>query len=375
MEKRWQKIARDWTEQELIPLEPDWPEDEVEVPPDLLKRLRLRARELGISSVKVPKEYGGEGLPSTAVALVYEEVNKSILGRPDFQIIGWGPHPALYEGTDYLKEKYLYPVIRREKTYCFAFTEPEHGSDLAALETVAVRDGDNYIINGKKTLIGSGHTADYAIVYASTNRVEGYRGVTAFLVDRENNPGFKITRLRDTMGFGAKAEITFDNCVVPVANRLGEEGQGFYIGQRELNANRVLTGALMLGYAGRCFELAKEYAKKRVTFGKPLVEHQAIQWMLVDSAIDIESMRWMVYHAAWKWDQGEDIRVETAMVKKFCPEVAQRVIDRALQIFGGTGYTKDTVIERFYRMVRCARIAEGTDEMMRRIIAKQMLKG
>lgn len=375
--KKLLRVARGFVEQKLIPLEKTWPEHDTEVPIEELTRLRQEARKLGLCNCVVPKELGGLELGALGQCLVVEELSKTTLSRADFAIFGHalGPHPALYDGTEYQKEKYLYPVIRGETMYYFAFTEPGCGSDLARMETTAIKDGDSYIINGTKTLIGSSYSpgCHYGIVYAMTDKSKGHRGMSCFLVDSDN-PGFRNARLIDTMGWGYKGEIEYKNCVIPAANLLGEEGQGFYLGLRQLNRNRVIIGSTLLGAAERCFDMARRYAKQRVTWGKPLAKRQAIQWMLADSVIDIETSRWLILHAAWKYDQGEDIRLDAAVVKAYVPEAAHRVISRAMQIFGGVGYSKDLPIERFYRWVRGVTILEGSSEVQRMTISKWALR-
>jgi acyl-CoA dehydrogenase len=371
-QKKLKATAKEFVEEYCIPLEKTWPEF-APAPTEEVKRLRkmMQARELiGIS---VPEQYGGRGLGALGYVSACQEIAKTPVLRFDFGVRGFDPHPGLYEGTEYQKEKYLVPTAKGEKTYIFAFSEPNAGSDLAAMQTRAVREGDNYILSGIKIFSPDPNNFDYTIVYAVTDPNKGHRGISVFLVDR-GTPGYRVTRLIETMGFGKVAEIVYENCKVPAANLLGQEGEGFRLGQRELNSNRIMIGCGHIGIAERCLSMAKDYAKQRVTFGQPLAERQAIQWMLADSALEIETGRWLGYHAAWKLDKGEDVRMEAAMVKLHGLEVANRVVDRAMQIFGGMGYTKELIIERFYRFVRASKIAEGTTEMMKRVIARGLLK-
>jgi acyl-CoA dehydrogenase len=373
--KEYQTVARKFVEDELIPRERKWSEMVAEVPVGELKEVRAKAKTLKLGKLGVPKEYGGLGLGAVGQCAVVFEMSRSTLGRTDYLIYGqpFGPHPALYEGTEYQKKEYLIPTIEQEKYFYFAYTEPGHGSDFAGIETTAVKDGDNYIINGTKYLIGGLNDAAYGICYAVTDKTKGVHGISAFLVDT-NAPGFRIERGVETMGMGIRYQLAYENCVVPARNLLGPEGEGFFVGMKQLNRNRIIIGAYALGPAIRCLEMSIAYAKKRVTFGKTLGEHQAIQWMLADSFIDIQTTKWMTYHAAWKFDQGQDIRSESAAVKAYVADTSVRIIDRAMQVFGGIGYTKDLPIENLYRQARSHRIAEGTAEMMRRVIARQLLQ-
>jgi acyl-CoA dehydrogenase len=266
--------------------------------------------------------------------------------------------------------------VRGEKTGWFALTEPNAGSDAAAIETSAVRDGENWLLNGTKIFISEADVVDFLLIPAVTDKKKGARGgITTFVVDREipNTPGYKVVRLIETMGDFVLCEVLLDNCIVPASNVVGEVGQGWIMAQRFLGRLRLHHGAWALGMAERCLEMAKDYAKQRVTFGKPLAERQAIQWMLADSAIEIYATGCMVYHCAWKADQAMDIRQEAAIVKVYGDEMAQRVVSRTLQIYGGLGYTKDLPIERFYRTARMLTIGGGTAEMMRLIVARNVL--
>ncbi len=306
--KELQRIAQDFIEKELIPLEKDLPERALDYPREDLLKLRQKAIGLkGCSfacSLGVPKQYGGIGLGLVGNCLVIEKVVQTPLAFEYYQIFGdlLGPHPALYSGTDYQKEKYLLPSIKGETLHWFSFTEPEHGCDLSSMETSAVREGDSYIINGSKTMVYDiqhwSKEARYGLVYASTNNEKGHQGISCFIVDSES-PGLTVSRLIDTMGFDYMAEIAFNDCAIPVKNLLGEEGQGLYLGLNHLNRNRIMTGAILTGVGERCYSMAKEYAKIRSTWGKPLSERQAIQWMLADSIIYIDAMRRLYLNAAW----------------------------------------------------------------------------
>jgi acyl-CoA dehydrogenase len=280
----------------------------------------------------------------------------------------------LYDLEGELKEKYLLPVLRGEKRACFAQTEPDAGSDPGSMRTTAVRDGDYYIINGVKRFISGAHHADFAQVMAATDRSKGSRGgISCFLVDMDT-PGVKITARYETMMGDRPSEIVFDNVRVPASHRVGGEGEGFKLGQQWIGVGRVKHGARALGVAERCLEMATSYAKQRVTFGKPLAERQAIQFMLVDCYTELQAARLMVYQAASKLDNGEEARVDAYLCKSVADEMAFRVADRCMQIHGGIGLTTDLPIEKMWRQQRSYRITEGASEVMKMVIARHVLK-
>jgi acyl-CoA dehydrogenase len=242
------------------------------------------------------------------------------------------------------------------------------------MRTTAVRDGDDYVINGVKRYISHADKAEFAQVMAATDRSKGSRGgISCFLVDM-NTPGVRITAKYQTMMGDAPCEIVFENVRIPAKNRVGEEGEGFKFGQKWLGVGRIKHGARALGVAERCLDLAIDYSKQRVTFGKPLSERQAIQFMLVDSYVELKQARLLVYEAACKMDAGEDTRVDAYICKSNADEMAFRVVDRCMQIFGGMGLTTDLPIEKFWRQQRSFRITEGATEVMKMVIARHLLK-
>ncbi|MBI4641713.1 MAG: acyl-CoA dehydrogenase family protein, partial [Candidatus Tectomicrobia bacterium] len=324
----------------------------------------------------VPKEYGGAGLGILAQCIVDEELAKHRLGcyNSTLGVFGGSPPENLYLATDYQREKYLYPVLRGEKVGAFALTEPAAGSDPASMETTARRDGDHWIINGTKHFITGGDKADFALVYARTDRGKGRAGITCFIVDRDA-PGFRVTQVMPVIRPYYPAQLLFEDCVVSDENRLRSEGEGFQLAQRHLGANRITYAANCIGTADLALRMAITYARQRVTFGQPLAERQAIQWMIADSAVEIHAARLMVYHAAWKHEQGKDTRHEASIVKLYATETVGRVVDRAIQIHGGIGVSKDLPLERWYREVRVKRIGEGPSEVHRMVIARNLLKG
>lgn len=365
---------RRFVNDELIPVERETCDGE-ELKPEWRDKLNRRAKDIGIWMMEVPEQYGGLGLGIMPRVVVWEELARTIaLPSRGEGIMGPTVRAILYDLEGEMKEKYLMPVLRGEKRACFAQTEPDAGSDPGAMRTTAVRDGDHYVIDGVKRFISGAHHADFAQVMAATDRAKGSRGgISCFLVDMDT-PGVKITARYETMMGDRPSEIVFDNVRVPVSHRVGGEGEGFKLGQQWLGVGRVKHGARALGVAERCLEMATSYAKQRVTFGKPLAERQAIQFMLVDSYTELQAARLMVYQAAAKADAGEAARVEAYTSKAYADEMAFRVADRCMQIHGGIGLTTDLPIEKFWRQQRSYRITEGATEVMKMVIARHVLK-
>jgi len=367
---------RHFVNTEMIPHERETLSDDGdELKPEWRDRLVKGAKELGIWMMEVPEEYGGMGLGVMPRVVVWEELARTVAlpARGD-SIMGPTVRAILYDLEGEMKEKYLLPVLRGEKRACFAQTEPDAGSDPGSMRTTAVRDGDQYVINGVKRFISGADKSQFAQVMAATDRSKGsHGGISCFLVDMDT-PGVKITARYQTMMGDRPCEIVFDNARVPAGNRVGGEGEGFKMGQKWLGVGRIKHGARALGVAERCLEMATSYAKQRVTFGKPLSERQAIQFMLVDSYVELHAARLMVYQAAAKADAGEDNRVEAYVSKSYADEMAFRVADRCMQIHGGIALTTDLPIEKFWRQQRSFRITEGATEVMKMVIARHVLK-
>ncbi len=366
--------VRRFIEREIAPLDEQIKDEDV-IPIDLITEARRRGVAAGFYGMYMPEEVGGGGLGLEPTVLVLEDVAKQGSRLARFALGGLGgPTPILLGCNEEQREHFLLPVMRGEKTNCFALTEPGAGSDVASIQTAAVKDGDNYVLNGVKHFITNGPYADFAMVFAVTDKSLGARGgVTCFLVEK-GTPGFSVARVQKTMaGDELQAELAFEDCVVPSKNILGEVGQGFLLAMQWIGHGRLIIGAMCVGTADMLLGMSVDYAKQRVQFGKPIATKQAIQWMLADSATEIYAARMMLYNAAWKADRGENIIKETSMVKLYATEMVNRVADRALQIHGGMGYMREFPIERIYREVRVLRIVEGTSEIQRFIISRFLL--
>ncbi len=338
-------------------------------------RVRKKSVDLGYYTLHMPEELGGGGLSMVGLSAIREDIAKSgttilgafVLGDPPM-----GPTGMLRECNEYQKEKYLGPLMRGEATTCFALTEPNAGSDVAAIETTAVRDGDCYVLNGSKHFISNGPYCDFAQVFAATNKTLGMNGgISAFFVDADT-PGFTRRLQRSMADDDFQAEFFFEDCRVPAENLIGEEGFGFLSAATWLSAERLIVASNAVGMADYLLKLGIEYARVRVQFKQPIGKFQAIRWMLADCATEIEAARWLTYHTAWLIDQGEMALKEISMTKLFASEMVGRVADRVLQVHGGMGYMKELPVERLYRLARLLRIGGGTSEIQRYVIAKTL---
>lgn len=367
--KMIKESVRKFTERELFPLEKQFCMDGA-LPNETRLELERKGRELGFWALDVPAEYGGAGLGQIAMCVIHEELYRSPLM---FEFGGF-LEPALYLCNAEQKERYFFPVIRGEKKSCYAFTEPGTGSDLAAVQTRAVKKGDRWVLNGSKTFISHVDRADFIMVFASTTPGAGSKGITCFLVDKDS-PGLHISNPIRTMGDDwAPYTLSFDDCEVPEENILGEVNKGFIVADEQLTHGRLKIAAFNVGIGARCLEMAVQYAKDRSTFGQPLASRQGIQWMLADSEVELMAARLLVFQAGWLADTHQAIRNEAFVAKLYATEMAQRVSDRALQIFGGMGYTRELPLQSFYRQVRVWRIGHGTSEIHRWMIARNMLR-
>lgn len=366
-----QRAVRDWVrtfvERELVPLEPEVLRRERAGQPGITREesraLQLKAKESGFWGILTPEEYGGMGLGAITASLLEAELGRTFV---PFRF-GGAADNILFHGNDQQKERYLLPTIAGERISCFAITEPGAGSDARAIRTSARRDGDEWVINGEKTFITQGSEADFVMVFAVTEA-----GVTCFLVDRDM--GWKSEPIQ-TMGQWGPAALVFDNVRVPAENVLGEVGGGFALALQWIGQGRYLLPSRAIGSCERLIEMAVAQANSRTTFGEPLAERQAIQWMIADSVVELQALRLLVMHAAWQVEAGKDSRQAQSIAKLYGGVKANEIVDRVLQIHGGMGYTRELPIERWYRELRLLRIYEGTDEIQRRTIARNVLKG
>ncbi|MGA8035082.1 MAG: acyl-CoA dehydrogenase family protein [Candidatus Acidiferrales bacterium] len=337
-----------------------------------------RLGELGCCGMQVPDEWGGAGTDTVSYAVMLEEVARvdaslAVALSVTNSVVGM---PILNFGSTEQKKKHLIRLSRGEILGAFCLTEPQAGSDAAGIQTRAVLDGDHYVLNGTKSWVTNGGVAGIYLVFAKTDPDAGAHGVTAFLVEPEC-AGFRVSRYEDKMGLrlSRSAEIVFENCRVPAANRIGEEGQGLKVALASLDGGRVGIAAQALGVAQAAMEAAVKYAKQRKTFSKPIAEYQAIQWMLADMQTEIEAARMLVYQAAWTRDAGSPRSGPIASrAKLYASEMANRVVAKAVQVHGSVGYSRETDVERYYRDARVLTIYEGTSEMQRTVIARDLLK-
>lgn len=366
------------------PMEKDWPLNDFDATPQQIKYLRDKFEEYGFRGLAIPKDAGGKGAGALAKSLVYEQLKSSFVTHGNMAL--WrdyiDPPPALFRAPQALRDKYLTPILNGTKTYHIAISEPSTGSDAAGIATTARRDGDDYVINGVKRWTQDPDEPyvrpDYFVVYAVTGPGEGYRGISSIIVDYPNDAIRVIRKMTTACSgttMGRVVDLEFRDCRVPVSNLLGQEGLGFANFNEQLNRNRAVISAGAIGIANRCLSIASDYAKRRETFGQPLADRQAIQWMLADSAIEINAGRLLAYSAAAKLDRGEDARVEAAIAKSYCPRVACNVIDRTIQILGGLGFIESSRLKDAYFHQRLMLVAEGSDEAMKLTVARGVLAG
>lgn len=359
--------------EELFPIE-EKVEEEDEIPEPVVDKMR----KMGLFGITIPQEYGGLGLSLVGTCLLYEEIAKASacfrtrIGTNN----GIGSQGILMFGTEEQKRKYLPGIASGQKIACFALTEPNSGSDAAAMETMGVLQGDHWILNGQKRWTTNVNRADYITVYAVSDKTKRARGgITAFIVEKEF-PGITIGPPDKKMGMHGShtCDLILDNCRVPKDNVIGTVGDGFKVAMQVLDRGRLTMAACCVGAAQRLLDESIGYAKQRRQFGQPISSFQLVQAMLADSASEIYAGRSMVYMAAWRKDQEQNINKDAAMAKLWCSEMVGRVADRAVQIHGGMGYMRGMAVERFYRDVRLIRIYEGTSEIQRLVVARELLR-
>ena len=336
-----------------------------------------KAAELGLTGVAVHEQYGGAGMDHISYTIMIEEISRVCASTGVILSVQNSLYcdPVLRFGTEEQKKKFLLPFARGERIGCYALTEPQAGSNAAALRTKAVLKGDKYVINGTKAWITNGGAADAAIVYTNTQPEKGEKGITALIVEK-GTPGFSIGKEEKKLGINATAccELSFTDCAVPVTNRIGAEGEGYKVALSTLDGGRIGIAAQATGIAQGAFDAALAYAKQRQAFGRPIADLQAIQFMLADMATEIDAARLLVRKAAWKEETGARFSMEASIAKLFASEMATRVAHKAIQIHGGNGYSREYPVERAYRDARITEIYEGTSEIQRLVIAAWVLK-
>lgn len=372
-----QELVAKFVDRELIPLEPALLKREAEGAKFALTEqekapLLAKCRELGLWGLDSPEEFGGANLPVEALALVNEELGRTIapfIFPPDSPNL----HMMLQVASPWQRERYLEPYAKGEMTSCIAISEPGAGGDPAGMTTRAVQDGDDWVINGRKIWVSNVPACDFIILMARTGEGKRQEGVTAFIVDR-GTPGFIIEREIPMIGGRRTYELVFEDCRVPARQVLGELGRGYAPMQLRLNVRRIEMGARCVGMSRRALSLMIGHVKERVTFGQKLQDRQAIQWWIADAATRIHACRLMVHNAARTLDEGGDVRGEASMIKVFGTEMASDIIDQAMQSFGAMGMTKELPLQQLANMIRVMRIYEGPTEVHRMSLARRVLK-
>jgi len=367
-----QDTMRRFVDDELIPIEMQSMEGP-DLKPEVRARLEAKSRELGLWLLEVPTELGGQGLSQLALTVINEELARTVaLPARGPGIFGPEVRSILLALSEEQKTRYLHPVLRGEKSTAFAQTEPDAGADPGGMRTTAVRDGDRYIINGYKRFIAHAKGADFLQLVAATDRSKGSRGgLTVFLVDMDT-PGVSIVGETVHMMGDVTYEIALDNVEVPVANRIGNEGDGMRAAQTWINANRVNQAARGLGVAARCLEMITSYGKQRVTFGRPLESRQGVQFAVADLYTKLQAGQMLTYRTACKFDDGTLQRHDTFMIKIFCTELGFEAADRCMQFHGGLGTANEMPIERMWRQSRSFMITGGPVEIMRASLAREV---
>jgi len=364
-------MVREFAEKEIAPRAEEIDATD-QFPADIFKRMA----ELGLLGIPFAEEYGGAGGDYISLLIAMEEIAR-VSGTVAIILDAHTSlccEPIYLFGTEAQKKKYLPPLVSGEKIGAFGLTEPNAGSDAGATRTRAVRDGDEWVINGQKLFITNGSIADVLVITAKTNPDKGTSGISSFIIEK-GTPGFQVGRDEKKMGLkgSVTSELFFENCRIPAENLLGLENEGFKQFLTTLDAGRLAISAMAVGLAQGAFDRAVAYAKERVQFDRPIAQFQAIQWMIADMATDIEAARLMVNRAAWLKGQGARFTKEAAMAKLFATEVSERVCYKAIQIHGGYGYVREYAVERMYRDQRLCAIGEGTNEIQRLVIARQVL--
>ena len=372
-QKMVQQMARDFAENEIKPKAPELDKTERH-PAEIIQKMA----ELSLMGIAIPDTYGGGGADTVSYSVALEEISRGCASVGVIMSVNNSLvcDPINKFGTEEQKEKYLTPLASGRKLGCFGLTEPEAGSDAASQKTTAVLQGDHWIITGKKNFITNGNVADYCVLMAMTDKSKGYKGISAFIVDCKT-PGFSVGVVEKKLGIKASgtAELILEECQIPRENLLGQVGQGFYVAMNTLDGGRIGIASQALGISRAALEASVEYSKTRVQFGQPIAKLQAIQWMIADMAMELDAARLLTLRAAYLKDHKQRYEKEAAMAKLFASEAASRITHKAIQVHGGYGYIQEYNVERHYRDARITEIYEGTSEVMRLIIASNILKG
>jgi butyryl-CoA dehydrogenase len=368
-----QAMAREFAEGEIAPIADDI-DRESRFPHETVKRMA----ELGLMGIAVPERWGGSGSDTVAYAVALEAIARVCASHAVVMSVNNSLYcdPVLKYGTDAQRGRFLTPFAAGREIGCFALTEPQAGSDASNQHTLAARDGDHYVLNGRKAFVTNGREASVALVFCQTDRGKRHHGISAFLVEK-GTPGFVVAKTEDKLGLRASdtAELVFEDCRVPAAHRLGDEGMGFSIALGTLDGGRIGIAAQAVGIAAGAFDKARRYARERTSFGKPIGEHQMVAWMLADMATAIDAARLLTLKAAVLKDRGEPFGVASAMAKLFAAETAMRVTTDAVQVHGGYGYIKEYQVERYFRDAKITQIYEGTSQIQKLVIARAVLGG
>lgn len=369
-QKLFQKTIHEFCEKEIKPLAKKIDQEEY-----FSWELYKKMGKMGFMGMTVPKKYGGSGIDRVSYMIALEEISR-VCGSTGITVEAHnslGVGHIFEKGTEAQRKKYLPNLLNGKAIAAWALTEPNAGSDAASLQTTAVLDGDEWVLNGTKQFITSGDIAEVATVMAKTDKTKGAKGISAFIVEKDT-PGFKAGQLEDKLGLrGSRtAELILEDCRVPKENLLGEKDMGFVGAMNILDRGRTAIGAMSVGIARAALEDSIEYAKQRQQFGKPIGKNQAIQWMVADMATEIDAARLLVYRAAYLEDKNVPFSIEASMAKLFGSEIAMRATRNAIQIHGGYGYMRDRPLERYYRDIKLCQIGEGTSEVQRMIIAKRL---
>jgi butyryl-CoA dehydrogenase len=366
-----QAMAREFADEHVRPIAAEI-DREARFPHETVKRMG----ELGLMGIAVPERWGGAGADAVSYVVALEEIAKACASHAVVMSVNNSLYgdPILKFGTDEQRARFLRPVASGHAIGCFALTEPQAGSDASNQSTTARREGEHYVITGRKLFITNGREASFALVFAQTDAARAHRGISAFVIEK-GTAGFAVSKTEDKLGIRASdtAELVFEECRVPVANRIGDEGQGFRVALTAIDGGRIGIAAQAVGIAAGAYLRAVAYARERKAFGVPIGQHQMVQWMLADMATAVDGGRLLCLQAATLKDQGQPFTKQAAMAKLFCAEMAMKVTTDAIQVHGGYGFIKDYEVERYFRDAKITALYEGTSQIQKLVIAREVL--